>query len=89
MATGDAILILCFATAVSVAIGLGYRVRQLEETAAMLRSACAGKDQTILALARENETLENLVLGELVEVRDLWPRHEIITIVPHSEKTLH
>lgn len=89
MAGGDLVLVMFFATAVGVAIGLGYRVRQLEETAAMLRSACAGKDDTIRALARENETLKVFVLGELVETSDLWRRHEIITVAPHNSKSLH
>lgn len=89
MAGGDPVLVLFFAAAVGVAIGLGYRVHQLEETAAMLRSACSGKDETIRALARENATLKDVFLGELVDVRDLWPRHEIITVSPRNSQSLH
>lgn len=89
MAGGDLVPIVLFAVAVGVAIGLGYRVRQLEETAAMLRSACRGKDDTIRALARENAMLKDLVLGELVSPADLWPRHDIITVSPRKSESLH
>lgn len=89
MAGGDLVLVMCFAVITGVAIGLGYRVHQLEETAAMLRSACSGKDDVIRALARENETLKDVFLGELVDVRDPRPRHEIITIYPRNSQSLH
>lgn len=89
MAGGDPVLVLFFAAAVGVAIGLGYRVHQLEEMAGMLRSACVGKDDTIRALARENTILKDLFVQDVVENVSLWPRHENITTGPRSDNTLH
>lgn len=89
MAGGDAVVVVFFAAAVGVAIGLGYRVRQLEERIVQLQSACDGKDFTIVALASENLNLRDIAFGPYVDVGGPM-RAQIITLPhPHSDNTLH
>lgn len=73
MAIGDPILILGFAAAVGVAIGLGYRVRQLEERVVQLRGACDGKDIMIIALVSENDRLKNILNHAVIEMVAISP----------------